>query len=473
MAASRTPHFQTLQKMAHFVQQRIRQGAASQLRGCEKSMKWVRESRLGSMALAFLLCGGLVTGRAWAESAAQVLAAGEIPATATDAEGETIGGVGSSIALDEQTVVMLADRGPNDGKIDYSPRLQYFEIQTDGTKLLFRNVRTVVLCDAEGRRFSGLIPQTLRGDLPALDDGRECLDPEEVVLAPDGRIFISEEYSPGVLEFSPDGKLVRRFEVPADLVPRQEGQVAMTETDEDDLTSGREPNRGFEGMTLLPDGKHLAAILQSAPVQDGGRKAGFSRLYVFDIATGKATAAYRIPFSNLEALEPDLPPGKKIKPSKLVFNALAALPDGRILALERENFGADGTNDSDPARWKAVVVLNLAGAENFLETGTPAPEARPAESVPLFNLAALEVPGLPRELLPAKWEGLAIRSLSPEGHLNLLLSSDNDFFSPSLSLRDTAGQLRSVPFPDLEVPQGTWVVEVETHIPPANPTPSE
>jgi hypothetical protein len=53
-------------------------------------------------------------------------------------------------ALDGQTVVMLADRGPPDGKIDNSPRLQYFEMKTDGTKLLFRNVRTVVLRDGEG-----------------------------------------------------------------------------------------------------------------------------------------------------------------------------------------------------------------------------------------------------------------------------------------------------------------------------------
>jgi len=406
-------------------------------------------------ALAFVLCGVFVTSKAWAEPRACVLAVGEIPATATDVEGETIGGVGSSIAFDAQTLVMLADRGPHDGKIGYSPRLQYFEMKTDGTKFLLQNVRTVVLRDAEGRRFSGLIPQTLRDGIPALADGRECFDPEEVVLTPDGRIFISEEYAPGVLEFSPDGKLLRRFEVLADLVPRQEGKVAMTETEKHNLTSGREPNRGFEGMTLLPDGKHLAAILQSAPVQDGGRKAGFSRLYVFDIATGKATAAYRIPFTNLEALEPDLPPGKKIEPSQLVFNALAALPDGRILAIERENFGANGSNDSAPARWKAVVVINLAGAENFLKTGTLPAEARPAESVPLFNLAALDVPGLPRDLLPEKWEGLAIRSLSPEGHLRLLLSSDNDFRSPVLSLRDPAGQLQSVPFPEAEVPQSS------------------
>jgi hypothetical protein len=393
-----------------------------------------------------------------------VVAAGEISATVIDAEGETIGGVGSSIALDGPTVVMLADRGPLDGKIDYSPRLQYFEMRTEGTKLLLRNERTVVLRDAQGRRFSGLIPQTLRDGLPALADGRECLDPEEVVLTPDGRIFIAEEYMPGVLEFSPDGKLVRRLEVPADLVPRHKGKVAITETDKSNLTLGREPNRGFEGMTLLPDGKHLAAILQSAPVQDGGRKAGFSRLYVFDIATGKATAAYRIPFSDLEALEPELPPGKKIKPTQLVFNALAALPDGRILAIERENFGANGTKDAEPARWKAVVVLDLARAENFLETGTPAAAARPAVSVPLFNLAALEVPGLPRESLPKKWEGLALRSLSPEGRVRLLLSSENDFRSPHLSLRDAAGHLHTVPFPEAEVPQGCWVVQVEAPI---------
>ena len=213
--------------------------------------------------------------------------------------------------------------------------------------------------DSKGNAYTGLFPNPGPTNIPIHQDGRECIDPEGLAVAADGRFFISEEYGPAVLEFSASGRCLRRFETPAECVPRGAAGVDYGAAEVEMLNSGREPNRGFEGLALMPGGKTLAAILQSGLVQDGGRKAGAARLYLFDIATGRATAAYAVPFADLKELNATAPAGKTIKAKHLAFSSLAALPDGRLLALERENFGADGSGKPDAARYKAVVVLDI------------------------------------------------------------------------------------------------------------------
>lgn len=398
-----------------------------------------------------------------------MLASGRIPADTLDSEGETIGGIGSALELVPGGVVMLSDRGAGDGTMDYRPRLQFFAVKRDGASLGFTHQQTVLLRDSNGRAFTGLFPDRPSASPPQRADGRMCLDPEGLALAPNGNFYIAEEYMPSVREFGPDGGFVRRFGIPDDLIPTG-GKGADFATDERmDLVSGREPNRGLEGLALLPDGR-LAAILQSGLVQDGGRKAGFTRLVVFDAAGGEPTAAYRVPFAEAAELDASAPVGKTIEPKHLVFSALSALPDGRLLALERESFGADGSGEFPAARYKAVVLLDLTGAGNMLEHGGT---AEPVRRTTLFNLAALDTAsvGLPREAMPAKWEGLAV-SGADEGRLRLLLSSDNDFLTPVLKLKNGDAAAADVPFPRAERTQDTWVIEVETPLPPAQPSAS-
>ncbi|MFZ4483023.1 MAG: esterase-like activity of phytase family protein [Chthoniobacterales bacterium] len=410
-----------------------------------------------------ILALGLPSG-AWAEDT-RVLSSGRVASDATDTEGETIGGIGSAIEVVPDGVVMLSDRGAGDGMIDYRPRLQFLQMQREGTKLILTPKRTVILRDSNDRAFTGLFPDKPEAEPPQRTDGRMCLDPEGLALAPNGNIFLSEEYLPSVREFSPDGKFLRRFETPAELVPRtSRGTTDFATDDEKAVASGRQPNRGFEGLALLPDGR-LAALLQSGLAQDGGRRAGSARLIIFDVATGRATAAYRVPFSEVAAINAAAPEGKRIEAKHLAFSSLTALPDGRLLALERENFGADGTSNRDIARWKAVVLLDLRGAGDILGR-EDITAAAPVQREVLFNLAALDVPGLPREDFPAKWEGLAIVGLTGD-RIRLLLSSDNDFLNPHLSLRNAAGEMSDTPFPRAERAQDTWIVEVETTLPPA------
>jgi hypothetical protein len=146
---------------------------------------------------------------------------------------------------------------------------------------------------------------------------------------------------------------------------------------------------------------------------------------------------------------------------------LATLPDGRLLALERDNHGADGSTAPALARWKAVVLLDPDGAGDILgldEVSAAAPVARTV----LFNLAELDTAsvGLPREALPAKWEGLAVAGIDGN-RVRLLLSSDNDFLVPTLILRRADdGAPVPVDFPRAEQAQDNWIIEVETSVPP-------
>lgn len=415
---------------------------------------------------SILILAGCAAG-ASAEPPAKLVAAGRIPADARDAEGETVGGIGSAIEiLPSGEIVMLSDRGAGDGTIDYRPRLQFFTMTRDGSKLDLRLVRTVILRDANDRAFTGLFPDRPSAEPPQRGDGRMCLDPEGLAVGPDGGIFLSEEYLPSVREFTADGRFVRRFDTPPALVPRDgNGKADFATDDEKVLGHGREPNRGFEGLALLPDGC-LAALLQSGVVQDGGREAGFTRIVVHDTKTGRPAAAYRLPFSDATELDASAPPGKKLKSRHLVCSALAALPDGRLLALERDNFGADGSTDHAPARWKAVILLDLRGAENILELAD-ASSAAPVSRTVLFNLAALDTAtfGLPREEMPAKWEGLAVAGIDGD-RVRLLLTSDNDFLAPVLMMGADGEAPAAVAFPRAERAQDTWILEVETPVPP-------
>jgi len=398
---------------------------------------------------------------------ARVVAAGFIPADARDAEGETIGGIGSAIEmLPSGEIVMLSDRGAGDGTIDYRPRLQFFTMTRDGSKLDLQLVRTVLLRDSNDRAFTGLFPDLPSAEPPQRRDGRMCLDPEGVAVAPGGNFFIAEEYMPSIREFAPDGRFVRRFAVPPEVLPSTAQGRDFVNDQRKQAVSGREPNRGFEGLTLLPDGR-LATILQSGLAQDGGRKAGFVRLFLFDRSGSAPVAAYRVPFPPAKELDAIAPPGAPLKASHLVYCALATLPDGRLLALERDNHGADGSAAPDPARWKAVVLLDPAGADDILGRDDVSGAAPVARTV-LFNLAELDTAsvGLPREALPAKWEGLAVAGLEGD-RLRLLLSADNDFLAPTLYLRGSDDAAPApVEFPRAERAQDTWIIEVETPVPP-------
>jgi len=419
---------------------------------------------------------------------------GSIPSSTLDFLGDTAGGYGSGSAYDPKAglLYLTSDRGPGDGTIDYSPRLFAISLPSDapasvGTRSAASNpapepsrseaqplragaeVNVIVNVnepssarlykDVSGQPFTGLLPDSPDAE-PRMKDGRRCLDPEGLALMHDGNLFVCEEYFPSVLQFKPDGTFLARFVPPDNYLPRNDaGEVDFRPRK--GRTEGREDNRGFEGVALSPDGKTVYAILQSALTQDGGRGAGATRLLALDALTGSPQAEYAVRFTDPTSLGER---AAKLKAKNLVFSDLLCLPDGKILALERDNRGQDGSTDPKKAVFKSVCVLDLTGATNLLSLPDkpyslrkadpkfkPLNADQPIEYVKktlLFDFHSLDLPskGLAWDQVPEKWEGLAL--LSPD---RLLVIADNDFLTPELTLGG-----KQVPFPKCQTPVNTW-----------------
>jgi len=394
-----------------------------------------------------------------------------IPANTLDSLGETAGGYGSGSAYDPKAglLYLTSDRGPGDGTIDYSPRLFAIPLPQDSSSKDFLNFNfnlnstepssARLYKDPDGQPFTGLLPDSPDAE-PRMKDGRRCLDPEGLALLHDGNLFVCEEYFPSVLQFKPDGTFLARFVPPDNYLPRNDaGEVDFRP--HEGRTEGREDNRGFEGVALSPDGKTVYAILQSALTQDGGRGAGATRLLALDALTGSPQAEYAVRFTDPASLGER---AAKLKAKNLVFSDLLCLPDGKILALERDNRGQDGSADPKKAVFKSVCVLDLTGATDLLSLPDkpyslrkadpkfkPLNADQPIEYVNktlLFDFHSLDLPskGLAWDQVPEKWEGLAL--LSPD---RLLVIADNDFLTPELTLGG-----KQVPFPKCQTPVNTW-----------------
>jgi hypothetical protein len=352
---------------------------------------------------------------------AVIEASGELPADARDEHGDTIGGIGSGLVYDakEDLFYTVSDRGPGDGTLPYRPRLVILKVTQQGEKLTVQIVKSLFLRDAEGREMTGLIPDDATATTPQMKDGRTCIDPEALALAPDGTIYITDEYGPFLYQFAADGKMIRRIEMPEDFRPKTaDGRLDFT--DKAELISGREVNRGPEGMCLLPDGKSVALIFQSGLVQDGARKSPTTRLITLDLSTGTPTGMYLYPFTTDSSGE-----SEPVKLKHLSVNDLASLGGTRFLVLERDKFGRTGSRDHKPAGYKAVWKIDLSQGTNLLGPLAGVPKPLPKQFV--YNLVTL-VPD-PGQLA-AKWESIAPLPPLRGREVTLMMAADNDFLTP-------------------------------------------
>jgi hypothetical protein len=380
--------------------------------------------------------------------AAVIEATGELPAETRDANGDTVGGIGSGIVYDAKNDVflMISDRGPGDGTLPYRPRIAVLKLPQEGETLRPQLVETIILKDEKGRAMTGLIPDDPDAELPMMKDGRTCIDPEAIALAKDGRLFITDEYGPFFYEFQRDGTMVRRIALPAEFQPR-EASGKLNYTDKAELVSGRAINQGPEGMCLLPDEKHAALIFQSASVQDGGKPSGATKVLILDLASGKPTALYRY------ALSPD---EAGVKAKKLSVNDLVALDDKRFLVLERDGIGRDGAKDFQPSTYKTVWLADATQATDLLQA-KPEAAATPMAKTLLLNLATLvQDPNT----LAAKWEGIVVVPPSDDKQLTLIMTADNDFLAPVIHEEG-----KNYPFPRAEDAVPTQFFKIRVPLP--------
>lgn len=312
----------------------------------------------------------------------------------------------------------LSDRGPGGGTLPYETRIHRFALDVDsgtGEIANFRILQTLIF-----RKGSN----ALDGYSPA-EAGPLGLafDPEGIVVHPlTGHLVISDEYGPSLLEINRAGQLVRRYELPANVLPRNAMTGIVNHANDSGNTAGKRTNRGFEGLAISPDGRTVFAMLQSAMLDEGGSNGAVNRIIAFDTRTARPIAqyAYRMEGSSQ---------GRGI-------SALVALSDDEFLVLERNNRGL-GVDANQATPNKKVFRVSLHGATDVTGINlatAPAGSWTPVTktSTPWLDLAAantlahasLAVLG---GVSPEKWEGLTVGPRLDDGSYLVLAGTDNDY----------------------------------------------
>lgn len=312
----------------------------------------------------------------------------------------------------------LSDRGPGGGTLQYETRVHRFTVDVDpqtGQVANFQILRTLIFRKG---------PNALDGYSP--EEGGPlglAFDPEGIVVHPlTGHLLISDEYGPSLLEINRAGQLVRRYELPANILPRNATTGIVNHTNDAGNTAGKRTNRGFEGLAISPDGRTVFAMLQSAMLDESGSNGVVNRIVTFDTRTARPLAqyAYRMEGSSQ---------GRGI-------SALVALNDHEFLVLERNNRGL-GVDANLASPNKKVFRIDLDGATDVTNINlatAPAGSWTPVTKVatPWLDLAAattLAHPSLAAlgGVSPEKWEGLTVGPRLDDGSYLMLAGTDNDY----------------------------------------------
>lgn len=358
------------------------------------------------------------------------------------------GGFGSDLVYSAATGLYygLTDRGPGGGLLDYAPRIQAFsmDVATSGAISNFV-AKTPIVFTRDGVAFDGQNPGLLNGNNSNL--GRS-FDPEGLAIRANGNFLVSDEYGPSVYEFNSQGEFIRAFTTPENLIPKTATGTVDYVNGRPTITSGRQDNRGFEGLTLSNDGTKAFAILQDPLVNEGpvnggeaqGRRGRNLRIVEFDVATGQATKQYAYTLESIADINNRIPgtaddftatqQGRSIGVS-----SITQLPDGRFLVIERDNrgWGVDDTVNKLPVGSKRVYLINIDGTTTDISnTSLAGLSALPAGVTPVTKgsqpfldiQALLTAANIP---IAEKMEGLAFSPMLADGGRALFIISDNDF----------------------------------------------
>jgi 3-phytase len=189
----------------------------------------------------------------------------------------------------------ITDRGPN-GEIignerpfllpEYSPKIVTLRADLKTKELVV--VSEINLKKKDGSALSGLPnarteenPIDIFGLYYSID--KDGLDTEGLVSDGSGGWWVSDEYGPSIIHFSPEGKMTKRLS-PGVEIPR--------------MYSERKMNRGFEGIAFYNN--KVFGFLQSPLLKESHaelyKNGVFSRIAEIDLETMKTSAEYFYPF---------------------------------------------------------------------------------------------------------------------------------------------------------------------------------
>ena len=355
-----------------------------------------------------------------------------------------LGGFGSDLVYNATDGLFygITDRGPGGGVLSYAPRMQAFSLDIDSTGAIggFTLQRTTVFTDMTGQAFNGLNPRLLNGNSATL--GRS-FDSEGLARLANGNFLVSDEYGPSLYEFDANGRMIRSFTTPANLLPKEANGTPNYVDGRPTITSGRQDNRGFEGLTVTPDGKTAYAILQDPLVEEGranngsadGRFSRNVRIVAFDVATGQSTGQFIYQLEDRADINARVTDtfGANNQGRSIGVSAIQSLGNGKFLVLERDNRGlsVDDTASTEVAS-KRIYQIDLTGATNVASISLAGTNTLPTgvvaakkDATPFIDIAAaLKARGLQ---VPEKIEGFTFGPRTADGGITLIVATDNDF----------------------------------------------
>jgi endonuclease/exonuclease/phosphatase family metal-dependent hydrolase len=261
------------------------------------------------------------------------------------------------------------------------------------------NAATIEILEATALR-------NLEGGLLA----RGEVDPEALVLDPDGRLLISSEGAPHrgvqplIARFTLDGRMLGEIPLPQRYLASEDG------------ARGVRDNLAFEGLALAPAGDRLFAVAENALIQDGPAadlgQGSPARLLVMDLATGSRVGEYVYEVGPV----PDEPkPASAFRTNGV--SEILAIGDHRLLAVER-SFSAGVGNRV------RLYLVDLDGATNIEDIDSLARNGgkrpRPVAKIPIADLADLGI-------TPDNIEGMALGPALDDGRRLLVMVADNNF----------------------------------------------
>ncbi|KAB8073693.1 hypothetical protein BDV29DRAFT_201697 [Aspergillus leporis] len=346
---------------------------------------------------------------------------GYIPSNEVDKYGDTLGGIGSSIAIEQgswhQTshdsysgiVYVLPDRGWNtNGTLNFQPRIHKLSISLilahnasaqnpSPPNLHLKYLDTILLTGPDNQPTTGLdadatghlsypgyppLPAaTYTGNGfggPGPGGKRISLDPEGLALVRDG-FWVSDEYGPYIYKFNHAGKMLTAIQPPAAILPHRNGTLSFSaaspplyspsrKTVPEDPDPGRNNNQGLEALTISPDGKTLYAMLQSALNQEGGPKKKNrqpTRLLEYDIASSDKPV-YKHEYAVLLPKYEDYTKDSDDKSVVASQSEIHQLPTGDFLVLSRDSGFGHGQAETRSV-YRQADIFSLSNSTTDLK----------------------------------------------------------------------------------------------------------
>jgi phytase-like protein len=337
------------------------------------------------------------------------------------------GGFGSALTYTGHNNVYIAapDRGPFDGLTDvqYLDRIHFLKITTD-LGAPFPNIGVALLDTRLLRNESGQALVGAAGSFnPNNERGALRFDPEGIRVGFFGTFFISDEYGPEIFEFNLFGRLLRRLNVPSKYKianPSDDPNAELLLN-----TSGRQANRGMEGLAISPNDRFLFGIMQNALLQDNGLNPGTTdrlglnnRILKIDLLTGRKHEYVYV----LDAINR----GQGV-------SEILAINDHEFLVVERDNRSNLQTPPQAPTR-KTIYKIDINGATDVTGIDSLPAGPLPADITPVKKTLFINLLDPAFNLAPTiaeKIEGLAWGPDLPDGSHVLYVVSDNDL-NPNL-----------------------------------------